>query len=396
MLTEGTIIVNRYAHTSPFFIKIQSESEEKGVDDYISLEIYEEEAKFRGHIGSVTCELKTTPTVQCGYEDGKVSYWFSFNRDDRVLKYGKGYVMNRTMCMKYTFSQTDSEWDDPKWNSFFDPAKKKCFTIVELLVRDVGVSEIADVEKSVNFLPYPLIDDFPYLVRDSANATMFDVASKYYLLSANLPIACQQLYAVIASPKLNLEEDNLADAIGYSLKTRGKYLYEMLPTEGRDNADMSGYLRISIGRGSSPGIPYVLELWPPGSMSQVHNHGNCYGLIKVVHGSMNICVYNKTWPDSEGYSKGDEILKFNAGKGEVTWLSPNWYQTHKLENVTDEYCATIQCYKYGNDDDIMWPYFDYWSKTNSNIQEFKPQTNDDFTIMRKNVLEEYADYLLTQ
>lgn len=381
MLTEGTIIVNRLAN-APFFIKIQSEAKGVADDHYISLEIYKNEALFQSTgTGTATCK--------CGYEGKKVSYWLSFNRDDRVLKYGKGYVMNRTTCMEYTLSQTSPEWD-----SFFDPAKKKCFTIGHLVAP--GVSEIADVEKSVNFLPYPLIDDFPYLVRDSANATMFDVASKYYLLSANLPIACQQLYAVIASPKLNLEEDNLADAIGYSLKTRGKYLYEMLPTEGGNNADMSGYLRISIGRGSSPGIPYVLELWPQGSMSQVHNHGNCYGLIKVVHGSMNICVYNKTWPDSEGYSKDDEILKFNAGKGEVTWLSPNWYQTHKLENVTDEYCATIQCYKYGNDDDIMWPYFDYWSKTSSNIQEFKPQTNDDFTIMRKNVLKEYADYLLTQ
>ena len=33
--------------------------------------------------------------------------------------------------------------------------------------------------------------------------------------------------------------------------------------------------------GESPGIPYVLEIWPIGSRSPIHNHAAVYGVIKV-------------------------------------------------------------------------------------------------------------------
>jgi hypothetical protein len=36
------------------------------------------------------------------------------------------------------------------------------------------------------------------------------------------------------------------------------------------------YLRITLGHslGKSPGIPYVLEIWPKSNYSPMHNHGN--------------------------------------------------------------------------------------------------------------------------
>jgi hypothetical protein len=36
------------------------------------------------------------------------------------------------------------------------------------------------------------------------------------------------------------------------------------------------YLRITLGHslGKSPGIPYVLEIWPTSNYSPIHNHGN--------------------------------------------------------------------------------------------------------------------------
>ena len=48
------------------------------------------------------------------------------------------------------------------------------------------------------------------------------------------------------------------------------------------------YLRMSVGvpSGCSPGIPYVLEIWPSGHFSPVHNHGNAFGIVRILHGSV--------------------------------------------------------------------------------------------------------------
>ena len=48
------------------------------------------------------------------------------------------------------------------------------------------------------------------------------------------------------------------------------------------------YLRVSLGvpSGCSPGIPYVLEIWPSGHFSPVHNHGNAFGIVRILHGSI--------------------------------------------------------------------------------------------------------------
>ena len=41
------------------------------------------------------------------------------------------------------------------------------------------------------------------------------------------------------------------------------------------------------------GIPYVLEFWPPGSRSAVHNHGSVCAIVKVVFGTIQNGTYNK-------------------------------------------------------------------------------------------------------
>lgn len=83
------------------------------------------------------------------------------------------------------------------------------------------------------------------------------------------------------------------------------------------------------------------------------------------------------------------LQHFNVSKGDVTWISPFWYQAHQLENETDDYCATIQCYMYGDQDRLNWPYFDYLGAQNV-IDEFYPDSDFEFGTMREAVLEEYA------
>ncbi len=152
------------------------------------------------------------------------------------------------------------------------------------------------------------------------------------------------------------------------------------PPFGGDESKV--YLRVTLGlsHGQSPGIPYVLEIWPKGCRSPIHNHGNSYAVIKVLHGGLRIDVYNKNLQD--------QLTHLDVCKGDVTWISPNWYQAHVLRNDTADYCAAIQCYKYGKNDDISWPYFDFVDETKC-IDEYLPDSDIDYGVMKKKVLTEY-------
>ena len=237
---------------------------------------------------------------------------------------------------------------------------------------------------------------------DSSKNTLFELNSNNYTFSASLPQACQELYHNVVQDGVyldwspGLDQYKLTDAIRYSLESEDGLLHKKIEekaSEFGDNNPEKTYLRVTLGmdRGNSPGIPYVLEIWPKKHGSPIHNHGNAYAVIKVLHGGLTIHVYNKH-TDSE---KDKELTKFDVKQGDVTWISPNWYQTHKLWNDTDDYCATIQCYQYGGNDNLHWPYFDY-VKSNRVIDEFVPNSDFTFREMREKVLKEYKDYKESQ
>ena len=146
-----------------------------------------------------------------------------------------------------------------------------------------------------------------------------------------------------------------------------------------------------MSRGNSPGIPYVLEIWPKNHGSPIHSHGNSYAVIKVIHGGLTISIYNKHVKSENDKS----LLDYDVKQGDVTWISPNWYQTHKLWNNTSDYCVTIQCYQYGDNDCHHWPYFSYISSKGMS-EDFLPTSDFTFREMREEVLKEYQNYLARQ
>jgi hypothetical protein len=215
------------------------------------------------------------------------------------------------------------------------------------------------------------------------------------VFSASLPVACKELYDNIIHCNLNYPEEVesvlLSDAIRYSIKTKGCVLNKKLEEKATEFGDdpHETYLRITLGHslGKSPGIPYVLEIWPKSNYSPIHNHGNTNAVIKVLHGSIRVKVYNKHTKDS----KATPIKILDLSKDDVTWIDRNWYQTHQLQNVSDDYCATIQCYKYDSGDTTHWPYFDYIS-ANKTIAEFIPNSDFEFHEMRNQVMAEYKKH----
>ena len=96
----------------------------------------------------------------------------------------------------------------------------------------------------------------------------------------------------------------------FSINTPGCKLYETLQRKS--------YLRITIGPSArqSPGIPYVLEIWPAGSQSPVHNHGSTYAIVKVLYGTIENRTFNKM-PSTA--TQPQELFRFDAQAGEVGW-----------------------------------------------------------------------------
>ena len=195
-------------------------------------------------------------------------------------------------------------------------------------------------------------------------------------------------------PKDNIEI-KLSDAIRHSLTTEGCLLYGKVKEKQFQNQfanPAESYLRITMGCeiGKSPGHPYVLEIWPSGHSSPIHNHGNASAVIKVLHGTVNVNIFNK---HINAMTVNSEPLKsFDLSEGQVSWMSKDWFQTHQLRNLTNDYCATIHCYQFEDSDEDHWPFFDYVSSKNV-VEEFLPNTDITFIQMRDIVLEEYKKHL---
>ena len=423
---QGIFVFNIFRKT-PFEIVISPENS-KSNTEWISLYIGLDSAQFK--LGG-TPEVMLTQLYQkgAGYNpEEQTSYWLSFDRDSVVMKYGKGYFMEETTILAFDFLVGLSKEEQKKKRSemkyLFCQKVPKVIQLYDMQARDVitnlyalnlyngrplqpnmslnsseqhllkskkcekfmeEAKEIIDIGEKVCFYSHPLTVNWPFAVRDSSSASLFELDQNNYTFSANLPTECLELYKNVSSASIDLDwtptaqKYNLSDAIRYSMETKGKALHEKLKHKAMK------YLRVTIGssRGSSPGIPYVLELWPPKGKSPVHNHGNSYAIIKVLFGGLRIEIYNKDMKT--------KIKSFDVQKGDVTWLSPNWYQTHKLVNNTKDFCATIQCYRYGEKDKVMWPYFDY-IKDNSTAT-FLPDGDFTFNELNNIVLNEYAEHI---
>ena len=70
----------------------------------------------------------------------KVSYWYSFNRNERILKYGKGYFMEETALLTKTFPFPETEDHPDPWEFIFRPDETKEIDAIKgLMTRKVPV-----------------------------------------------------------------------------------------------------------------------------------------------------------------------------------------------------------------------------------------------------------------
>jgi len=308
-------------------------------------------------------------------------YWVSIDAQNQKIQAGIGEARIENVIYCYFFPRNNDE--ERKQNKSF----LECLTNIDLTLNIIPIQLLKD----------PIMSKVPLLVKDTNHLTMDDIANKTYLPKALLSSDAQQLYDCISGNNFVLDSIDFPDfskAIEYSIATPGLWCHEKLKdksTEFDKNKPniLETYLRITLNEnnGESPGIPYVMEIWPIGHFSPVHSHSNANAVIRVLHGKINV----KLFPflcDEE-----DTIEPFNESqfvKDDITWISPTLNQVHQLTNLdkNTQTCITIQCYKYDEKDTTHYDYFDYLD-SKGNKQQYEPDSDMDFILFKEKMKQEW-------
>jgi hypothetical protein len=223
---------------------------------------------------------------------------------------------------------------------------------------------------------------------------MNSLAEGLFMNKPHLSVKGQVLYECIGGEQFVLNDDDFPDfskAIEKSIADPNGWCYKRLQEKStefsKDKPDiLETYLRITLGQnnGESPGIPYVMEIWPPQHYSPIHNHAGAEAVIRVLHGTIQVALFPFLGSDQPFQTTTFE-------KDDCTWISPTLNQTHQLYNPNhDTTCVTIQCYMYGNKDVSHYDYFDYIDYTGKK-QQYEPDSDMDFLKFKETMMEEWKN-----
>jgi predicted metal-dependent enzyme (double-stranded beta helix superfamily) len=304
-------------------------------------------------------------------------YWVSLDSQNQTLQAGIGEPRTETAIYKYQFAFDEKE----------EAESNKKF--LESLV-SISIPSVMRL-KPLRLLRDPITSVVPLIVKNIHELTMNHIARGTYMPVATMTSMAQRLYKCIAGKNFVLDTDDFPDfskAIEYSIATPGLWCNTRLLEKSRefnkDKPDPSEtYLRITLNEnnGESPGIPYVMEIWPVGHYSPIHNHAGASAVIRVLHGKINVSLFPYLC------CQKDTIEPFGISqfvKDDITWISPALNQTHQLRNMTtsSETCITIQCYMYEENNEIHYDYFDYID-ADGNKQQYEPDSDMDFISFRE-------------
>ena len=305
-------------------------------------------------------------------------YWFSLDSQNQILRIGIGEARLETLIYEYKFSHKDNYEEN------------------KVFLESLMYIEYESVIIPFKLLRDPIVSHVPLCVKDTDGLTMDYIAQNKYLPHSNLSPISQILYNCISGNRFVLDDRDFPEfskAIEYSISTPGCWCYETLKSKSKEfnpthpNIDET-YLRITLGKnsGESPGIPYVLEIWPPNHYSPVHSHASTDAIIRVLHGEINVQLFPYLSPQKiEPF--GESTFK----KDDITWLSPQLNQIHQLKNLNQTTtCITIQCYMYGKDNKIHYDYFDYVSE-DEKIEQYEPDSDKDFVEFKELMKEEWEN-----
>ena len=306
-------------------------------------------------------------------------YWFSLDAQNQCFQAGVGEARVETACYTYQFDRADKLWEANK-------------IFLESLVT------ITLSVKPIRLLKDPITTAVPLLVKGIHQLTMDDVANNAYLPNSSLSPAAQALYNCVAGEKFVLDDPEFPEfskAIEYSIQTPGLWCNTRLKQKAnefsKEPQPLETYLRITLGQnnGESPGVPYVMEIWPVGHYSPIHNHSNANAVIRVLHGKIHVSLYPFLCNEKGGVAP---FATADFKKDDVTWISSTLNQVHMLKNLdtNTETCITIQCYLYDMNDKVHYDYFDYLGNANQKNQ-YEPDSDMDFVEFKKTIRKEWEN-----
>jgi hypothetical protein len=371
---QGTIAIQTIIGKQPFRLSVQK-SDAPHSDGY-GLEIAQGSAAFYcykdgNEIPLYNAKIKFDTSENCWH-------WFSIDSINHHLVFGQGEQREKTSLMSFTVTGDYPSMNDVKY-IHFEPADGKLIQCE--VCRD------------------PVVIEPALLVVPKDQMTM-DMAAKYQAtVIENLSIECQKLYSNVAGDLFELNTPdfpNFVDAIAKSIRDPQGWCYKKLKekeSEFGPAEPLATYLRITLGvnQGESPGIPYVMEIWPSHHYSPIHNHAGANAIIKVLHGDVTVQLF-----DMLSITHKKPFEEVTISKGDVTWITPNLNQTHKLHNQNNnEICVTIQCYLYNAEDKSHYEYFDYIETDidpkKECIKQFLPNSDIDFLDFKYQMKKEWMN-----
>ena len=333
-----------------------------------------------------TSQSLNDPNNKSGIIDSDGAYyWFSLDSQNQTLSAGIGEARIENKIYSYTWKFTKEEDDLRKLNKQF--------------LESIN-SIVSNNTTPIRILRDPITQSVPMKVLNTNDITMDLVAKGEIIPIANLSLTSQKLYNCISGDKFILDTEDFPDfskAIEYSINTHGLWCHKKLKEKGSEfskdkpNLDET-YLRITLGQnnGESPGIPYVMEIWPSNHYSPIHNHAGAEAIIRVLYGQINVSLFPFLCGDKEGIQP---FSKVDFNKDDVTWISPTLNQTHQLRNINpNQTCITIQCYMYDNENTTHYDYFDFINP-NGKIETYEPDSDMDFVEFKEVIKQEWINKL---
>lgn len=367
---QGVILFNRTSTTNAKFTFFSA-----GRGNKLSVEFSESGV----HVSTNNGPLVDSTNTQGLVADLAATYWFSLDSQNQFLLAGIGEARMETVIYAYSFPVA------------LHQSNKEFLESLSHVVYDCDNTFIPITPLKI--LRDPVTAVIPLTLKDTAALTMDDVATGTYMPVANLPATSQKLYNCIAGPKFCLDTPEFPDfyrAIEYSIATPGCWCYETLKKKATEFSKdrpniLETYLRITLGQnnGESPGVPYVMEIWPAAHYSPVHSHAGAEAVIRVLEGGIHVDLYPYLSKEATPFLGADFV------KGDIMWISPTLNQVHQLKNTSSATCVTIQCYMYDETDDKHYDYFDYLDEKGV-VQQYEPDSDMDFVAFKELMLEEWA------
>jgi hypothetical protein len=309
-----------------------------------------------------------------------VYYWFSIDAQNQQLYAGIGEPRSETIEYTYSFSQINHKAN----KSFLESLSYIAYSNTNIHIMRISKDPITN-------------KGIPLTVKDIDDLTMMDIAKMTYMPKANLSTMSQKMYDCIAGKKFILDDEDFphfSEAIEYSIATEGCWCNTTLKKKSTEfNKDVPNiketYLRITLGAndGESPGIPYVMEIWPPNHYSPIHSHAGANAVIRVLSGEIHVTLFPFLCNDIPSIPPFGEA---DFKKDEITWISPTLNQTHQLVNHGKKTCVTIQCYMYDDENKRHYDYFDYLDISGNKLQ-YEPDSDMDFVLFKEMIQSEWTN-----